>query len=352
MKKLLALLLSGVMALSLVACSSSKDTFSSYLNEDGYLKDIKLSDYVTLPDYKNIEFPSDINEVDKEIIQAEIDARIAQFTTTEQLKEGVIEDGTTYNADYVGTIDGVAFDGGSTNGQGTMITVGKTQLIDDFIEQTKGKKVGDNFDVHVTFPDEYRSPDLQGKDAVFNMTINWIAGEDIVPEFNDEFVETHLKEQLGLSTVKEFKDYLTDIIISQNKATFISEYFKTNTVFKELPNQAIKIQEIALTNYVETMAEQQGVTVNELLTQLNIKDLNELIISEKDIISQGAKDVMMLLAIAEQEGIVANEELIKALYGENYDEAIKTQDKEYLAFTALQIKATEVINTLSEQDNP
>ena len=89
-----------------------------------------------------------------------------------------VEDGDTVNIDYVGSIDGVEFDGGSTNGQGTDLTIGSGLYIDDFEEQLIGSHPGDTVDVNVTFPEDYSSQDLQGKDALFVVTINGIYQND------------------------------------------------------------------------------------------------------------------------------------------------------------------------------
>lgn len=85
-----------------------------------------------------------------------------------------VEDGDTVNIDYVGTIDGVEFDGGSTNGQGTDLVVGSGSYIDDFEEQLIGSHPGDTVEVNVTFPEDYGVESLNGQDAVFEVTVNGI----------------------------------------------------------------------------------------------------------------------------------------------------------------------------------
>lgn len=85
-----------------------------------------------------------------------------------------VKDGDTVNIDYVGKIDGTAFDGGSTNGQGTDLEIGSGSCIDDFEDQLVGAHPGDEVEVTVTFPDDYGAADLAGKEAVFDVTVNGI----------------------------------------------------------------------------------------------------------------------------------------------------------------------------------
>lgn len=85
-----------------------------------------------------------------------------------------VEDGDTVNIDYVGTVDGVEFEGGSTDGNGTDLVIGSGDYIDDFENQLIGSHPGDTVEVQVTFPDDYGNEELNGKDAVFTVTVNGI----------------------------------------------------------------------------------------------------------------------------------------------------------------------------------
>lgn len=107
----------------------------------------------------------------------------ADTTTTPEATEApsystdtslTVKDGDTVNIDYVGKIDGTAFDGGSTNGQGTDLEIGSGSYIDDFEDQLVGAHPGDEVEVTVTFPDDYGAADLAGKEAVFDVTENGI----------------------------------------------------------------------------------------------------------------------------------------------------------------------------------
>ena len=105
---------------------------------------------------------------------AEEDSQESGSSTLSTDTSLTVEDGDTVNIDYVGTIDGVEFDGGSTNGQGTDLVIGSGSYIDDFEEQLIGAHPGDTVDVNVTFPENYGVEDLNGQDAVFEVTVNGI----------------------------------------------------------------------------------------------------------------------------------------------------------------------------------
>ena len=85
-----------------------------------------------------------------------------------------VKDGDTVNIDYVGTVDGVEFEGGNTKGAGADLTIGSKTYIDDFEEQLIGAHPGDTVEVKVTFPENYGKEELNGKDAVFTVTVNGI----------------------------------------------------------------------------------------------------------------------------------------------------------------------------------
>lgn len=85
-----------------------------------------------------------------------------------------VQDGDMLYIDYVGTIDGVEFEGGNTQGGGAYLVIGSGSYIDDFEEQLIGSHPGDVVNVEVTFPDDYTQADLAGKDAVFEVTVHGI----------------------------------------------------------------------------------------------------------------------------------------------------------------------------------
>ena len=99
-----------------------------------------------------------------------------ESTTMNLLTDTSLEvtDGCTVNIDYVGSIDGVEFQGGNTQGAGTDLVIGSGSYIDDFEEQLIGAHPGDTVEVNVTFPEDYGNEELNGKEAVFEVVVNGI----------------------------------------------------------------------------------------------------------------------------------------------------------------------------------
>ena len=149
-------------------------SFSDAFDENGYLKDVTATDYVNLPDdYADITISADSGQVSDEDIDNYITSNVlSSFATDEQVTDRAAADGDTVNIDYVGRIDGVAFDGGNTNGGGADLKLGSGTYIDNFEEQIVGHTPGETFDVTVTFPEDYGNEDLNGKEAVFETTLN------------------------------------------------------------------------------------------------------------------------------------------------------------------------------------
>ena len=146
--------------------------FSAGLDENGHLTGVRALDYVTLPEnYKAIPVPAADAEVTKEELDAQIASLLANYAEPEQITDRAIEDGDYVNIDYSGSVDGEKFDGGTAEAQ--RVLAGSNQFIDDFLTQIIGHKPGESLSIEVTFPDPYENnPDLAGKDAVFEVTIN------------------------------------------------------------------------------------------------------------------------------------------------------------------------------------
>ena len=203
--------------------TQSSSDYSAYLNEDGTIKGINPTDYITPIDYKNIV----VSQADIEYTEDDMTSEINSLLTSNKVASTdatlVAVEGDTVNIDYVGTVDGVEFEGGNTNGAGADLVLGSGSYVDDFEEQLYGSHPGDNVTVEVTFPEDYSSEDLQGKDAVFEVTVNSIY---VLPDFTDEFVAEHLSDVA--TTVEEYKEYLKTSKEASNLETYLSNYIQEN----------------------------------------------------------------------------------------------------------------------------
>ena len=168
-----------------------------------YFKDIAVDDYVTLGEYKGLEVLQSKQEVTQQDVDNFIHYTLEGYSELQPITDrDVVENGDTANIDYEGKKDGVAFDGGTAQGQD--LVIGSGTFIPGFEEGLVGVKVGETVDLDLTFPEEYHSEELAGQKVVFTVTVNSIS-RHVDPELTDEFVAGLGIE--GISTVAEFQEY-------------------------------------------------------------------------------------------------------------------------------------------------
>ncbi len=285
--------------------------YSSAYDDNGYFTGIKALDYVTLPDYKDgFEVPE--NEVipSDDAIQSSIENDLSSYMTENQVTDRAVEDGDTVNIDYVGSVDGVEFKGGNTNGSGTEVTIGVTNYIDDFLDQLVGHMPGETFDVEVTFPDPYKAnTDLSGKDAVFKTTINYIVSS-VAPELNDEFV----KENLEFDTADEYRQSVYDKLYQSNLDNAVLNWLVNNAEVSEVPDEATDAIYGAQYNYLQTMCGYYGMTVEDYLSAAG---------STTDGLREQcrayAEQTLILQAVMEDAGLEITTEMAKEMTGADDD---------------------------------
>ena len=219
------------------------------------------------------------------------------------------------NIDYVGAVDGVPFDGGSTQGQGTTVTLGVTNYIPGFLEQLIGHKPGENFDINVTFPETYHAEELAGKDAVFNITINYI-DVTTLPELTDDFVANFLQEEAyNISTVEELKAYVTEQLQEPKVRDYVFNYLMENTAFKAAPGSLMTYMEGVMTDYYSYYAYSYGLDLESFLQQyVGVESLDALKEQSKESLQKDVNSSLLLQAIAEQAGITVTEEDLRMYF--------------------------------------
>jgi trigger factor len=162
---------------------------------------------VTLGQYKGLT----VEVAPKHVVtEEEIDERIKQDqqkgARTVDVTDRTVDYNDTVNLDYAGSVDGVAFAGGTAQGQ--TLKIGSGQFIPGFEEQMVGMAIGEEKDLEVTFPEQYHSDELAGKAAVFHVKVNAITVTEL-PELDDEFAQDN-----GFDT---FADYKADVEAKLNE---------------------------------------------------------------------------------------------------------------------------------------
>lgn len=171
-----------------------------------YTARVTVRPEVQLGQYKGLKADKVVRKVTEADVDAEID-RIRQSHSRMVVHEGAAELGDTTVIDYAGSIDDVAFAGGTAENH--LLELGSGTFIPGFEDQLVGSKAGDEVDVIVTFPEEYGSADLAGKEAKFAVKVHEVKRTEI-PELNEDFV-------LEVSEFETVADYRADITSKLNE---------------------------------------------------------------------------------------------------------------------------------------
>lgn len=218
--------------------------YSAGLADDGRIKGADVSAMLDLADYKNISVPADEVAATAQEVEDKITSTLEshkELSTDEQLE---IADGDEVNIDFVGTVDGVEFEGGSTNGAGYDLTIGSGSFVDDFEQQLIGHKPGEEVTVEVTFPEDYNE-ELAGKDAVFAVTVNGIR---VMPELTDAFVVENLADTEGVSTADEYRAKVEDEFYQEHLQEYLTTYVLEHSTVKSYPKKYVKAAKSLLKN--------------------------------------------------------------------------------------------------------
>lgn len=369
--KAVCLLCAGALALTAAGCSKSAASsstsasseasvygsasdydyqnfaYSDGLDENGYWSGIRALDYVTLPeDYASIPLKKADIEPTEEDVQSQIDSLLSQNTTTQQITDRAAADGDTVNIDYVGTVDGVAFTGGTYSGYS--LTLGSDSFIDGFEDQIVGHKPGETFEVNVTFPDGYSdSTDAEGnavvlsnKKAVFSVTLNYIS-EEILPELTDAWVEENFSSTDGVHTVEDLRAEYQKMLYQNNLNTAVMNYLLANSTFKDLPKEVTDYQVNQCLNYYYTMAQYYGYDLDSFLqAAAGYNSADDLLDAMSDSITEYAREALLYQAVAEAMDIAPTQEQI-----DTYSAYTETYGANYCTMVALMDAVSEALTT-------
>lgn len=164
---------------------------------------------VEISDYKGLKVKKTVKTVSDEDISKELDAMRERVARLVSVEDRAVENGDTAVIDFEGFVDGVAFENGK--GEKFPLEIGSNTFIPGFEEQVVGKNIGEEFDVNVTFPEDYQEETLKGKPAVFKCKLHEIKSKEM-PELNDDFV----KDVSEKDTVDELKADIRERLEKKN----------------------------------------------------------------------------------------------------------------------------------------
>ena len=303
-------------ASSSTSASAESIDYSKGLDENGHIDGVTALDYVTLPaDYAAIPLAAGTADVSDEDVQAQIDI-MAQYAKPEQITDRAIEDGDQVNIDYSGSIDGEKFDGGTASSQS--VQAGSAQFIDDFLTQIIGHTPGETFDVEVTFPDPYENnPDLAGKDAVFEVTINYIEGEDVTPEFTDDFVKENAPASYGWESAEHARESIREDLRQGQISQFVWNYMMENSTVSEVPQAVLDFQSGAMLNQLKGQASMYGFDLNTALQMMGVESEEAFLEQAAEDIQSGATQLLIIQAIAEDAKLKADDAALAKYFSDN-----------------------------------
>ncbi len=336
--RIVCLVLAGIMLLGSFAYFTMEEVethdYSAGLTEEGFFEGVTALDNVVLPDYNAYTIPEDLTVATEDEINEKIEEIRATFATQEKDTDAdrVVKEGDSINIDFDGKIDGVAFAGGSTEGAGSDVVIGSGQFIDGFEEQIIGHKAGETFDIDVTFPENYGNEELNGKDAVFTITVNHLY-KTVMPEITDDFVAENLKDYY--KDVADMKAKVAQEIVDADTKNHIWGKLIDETTVTSYPQQIHDYEVAARKANIEVSASQWGVTAEQFLSIYGYETMDAYLEEVSEDIKSYEKVYLTVQAVAEKEGWTVSEEDMKEYFStmfgtEDYSDYEDVYGKPYL----------------------
>ena len=267
---------------------------------------------VTIEGYKGIEAERKVARVTEADVEAELNRVRERNARTIEVTDRAAANGDVCNIDYEGSVDGVPFDGGK--GEGHDLKLGSGTFIPGFEDQIVGKNAGDEFDVNVTFPEDYHAKELAGKAAVFKTKLNAIKFEEL-PEADDEFA----KDVSEFDTLAEYKADIKAKMKKRNEDKAQGEFENAlaealmEKLVAEIPEPMFEAETENFVRDYDTRLRQSGLDLNTYFkyTGLTLDALRE------QMRPQAEKQVKIRLAlekIASLENLTVSDEEVDAEY--------------------------------------
>lgn len=297
---------------------------------------------VTLGEYKGVAVEKNVEKVTDEAVNARIQNDVERASTTQDVTDRAVENGDIVNLDYAGSVDGVAFEGGTAQGQS--LTIGSGMFIPGFEEQMVGMNIGEERDLSVKFPEQYHADSLAGKDAVFHVKVNGIQTK-VRPELDDDFAA-------DVSEFDTFDAYKANIVadLEKNAADRAEANLEDALVQKvvdaadcDIPDAMIQDEITTMLREMEMRMMYQGIRFEDYLKYTG-QTLDQVRENYKPEAANRVKTQLVLEAVAKAENIVPTDEDVDETIAdqakrmnrdvEEFKASLSEQQKEYLKETA------------------
>ena len=265
---------------------------------------------ITLGDYKSVKVEKEVLDVNDEKVNAEIEIMRSNAGKLKEVADDeAAKDKDVTNINFEGFVDGEAFNGGKA--EGFDLTLGSKSFIDTFEDQIIGHKKGDEFDVNVTFPEEYHAENLKGQPAVFKVKVNSIKRKEEA-ELNED-----LAKELGYDSVEDLKAKTKENLTKREETRIENEYkgkvvdAVVEGVNFEIPEAIVEREIQFQINRFAQQLQMQGMSLNQYfeMTGQNIEKMRESI---KESAEKSVKRDLVLTEIAKAEKVEATEEEVNA----------------------------------------
>ena len=320
-----------------------------------YTATVAVKPEVTLGEYKGVTVEKAETTVSAKEVNEKLAAELEKNARVVEVDREIKKDDIA-NIDFVGSVDGVAFEGGK--GENYDLTIGSNTFIPGFEDQLIGHKAGETVDVKVTFPENYGAKDLAGKEALFVTTIKTVK-EKQVPAADDEFAS----EVSEFDTLDEYKKDLKKTL-KEEKEKAATTTNERNVIAKVVENASVEIPapmlEAQLDNMLydyQTRLAQQGIPMDQYL-KITGQTVEQIKDQMKESAEKNLKTSLVIEAIMEKENITVAEERvdeefkkIAEQYKMEYDDLKKTVSEEQKESMKREIAFQETIDMLVAEAN-
>ena len=271
-----------------------------------YTAEVAVRPPVSLGKYKGVEVDKQDITVSEEEIDADIRREQEKNAVKNEVTDRPVQDGDDIELDFEGFKDGVAFEGG--RGLNYPLTIGSGSFIPGFEEQLIGANIGEELEVHVTFPEEYQSEELAGQPAVFKCTVKKII-DKVLPELDDEFAD----EVSEFSTMAEYREDVRRKITERKERA--AQTAKENQAVEkviadshvEIPEAMLKTQQEEMVRELEQQLMSQGISMDGYMQYLQT-NRDAMLENMKSEAEQRILYRLVVEAVAKAENIEATEE--------------------------------------------